>query len=165
MPTIASDQERWQSQVECSCLESSRPSFGGPGVRIPPAPFLPFRVGLSRLARPLRLSERLAKFPRITGATIHSAVAEPVAAPAAPVRPQFEIVPRKGLPLVGAALVLVIVAIAVNNTWLLMFVHVAGGAAWTIIDLFLGLVLGPIWGGCRFLPGSSSRLSSCRRSC
>ena len=61
-------------------------------------------------------------------------------------RPQFEIVPRKGLPLVGAALVLVIVAIAVNNTWLLMFVHVAGGAAWTIIDLFLGLVLGPIMG-------------------
>ena len=46
----------------------------------------------------------------------------------------------------GAVLVLVIVAIAVNNTWLLMFVHVAGGAAWTIIDLFLGLVLGPIMG-------------------
>ena len=94
----------------------------------------------------LRVSERLATFPRITGATIHSAVAEPVAAPAAPPRPQFEIVPRKGLPFVGAALVLVIVAIAVNNTWLLMFVHVAGGAAWTIIDLFLGLVLGPIMG-------------------
>jgi hypothetical protein len=83
---------------------------------------------------------------RITGTTIHSPVAEPVAAPAAPPRPDFEIVPRKGLPLVGAALVLVIVAIAVNNTWLLMFVHVAGGAAWTIIDLFLGLVLGPIMG-------------------
>ena len=27
-----------------------------------------------------------------------------------------------------------------------MFLHVAGGAAWTIIDLFLGLVLGPIIG-------------------
>ena len=26
------------------------------------------------------------------------------------------------------------------------FLHVAGGAAWTIIDLFLGLVLGPILG-------------------
>jgi hypothetical protein len=91
----------------------------------------------------LRSSVGLATLPRITGATIHSAVAEPAAAPA---RPQFEIVPRKGLPLVGAALVLVIVAIAVNNTWLLMFVHVAGGAAWTIIDLFLGLVLGPIMG-------------------
>jgi hypothetical protein len=91
----------------------------------------------------LRLSAGPGTLPRITGATIHSAVAEPAAAPA---RPQFEIVPRKGLPLVGAALVLVIVAIAVNNSWLLMFVHVAGGAAWTIIDLFLGLVLGPIMG-------------------
>jgi hypothetical protein len=94
----------------------------------------------------LRLSAAPGTLPRITGATIHSAVAEPAAAPAATPRPEFEIVPRKGLPLVGAALVLVIVAIAVNNSWLLMFVHVAGGAAWTIIDLFLGLVLGPIMG-------------------
>ena len=30
--------------------------------------------------------------------------------------------------------------------WPLTFFHVAGGAAWTIIDLFLGLVLGPIMG-------------------
>jgi hypothetical protein len=27
-----------------------------------------------------------------------------------------------------------------------MFLHVAGGAGWTIVDLFLGLVLGPILG-------------------
>jgi hypothetical protein len=47
---------------------------------------------------------------------------------------------------VGLALVLVIVAIAVNDKWFLMFLHVSGGAAWTIIDLFLGLVLGPILG-------------------
>jgi hypothetical protein len=39
-----------------------------------------------------------------------------------------------------------IAAIAVNKLWPLMFLHVAGGAAWTIIDLFLGLVLGPIMG-------------------
>jgi hypothetical protein len=44
------------------------------------------------------------------------------------------------------AIVLVIVAIAVNKLWPLMFFHVAGGAAWTIIDLFLGLILGPIMG-------------------
>jgi hypothetical protein len=76
------------------------------------------------------------------------AIAEPaVAQPAAPpVRPDFEIVPRKGLVIVGIVLVAVIVAIAVNNTWFLMFLHVSGGAAWTIIDLFLGLVLGPIMG-------------------
>jgi hypothetical protein len=61
-------------------------------------------------------------------------------------RPDFEIVPRKGLVLVAVALVLVIVAIAVNKIWPLMFLHVSAGAAWTIIDLFLGLVLGPIMG-------------------
>jgi len=61
-------------------------------------------------------------------------------------RLDFEIVPRKGLVIVAAALVLLIVAIAVNKLWPLMFLHVAGGAAWTIIDLFLGLVLGPILG-------------------
>jgi hypothetical protein len=37
-----------------------------------------------------------------------------------------------------------VAAIAVNKPWPLMFLHVAGGASWTIIDLFLGLVLGPI---------------------
>jgi hypothetical protein len=61
-------------------------------------------------------------------------------------RPDFEVVPRTGLVLVGLAAVLLIVAIAVNKLWPLMFLHVAGGAAWTIIDLFLGLVLGPIIG-------------------
>lgn len=79
----------------------------------------------------------------MTGATIHSPVVEPVAPPA---RPDFEIVPRKGLVLVGLAMLAVIVAIAANKLWPLMFLHVAGGAAWTIIDLFLGLVLGPIMG-------------------
>jgi hypothetical protein len=63
-----------------------------------------------------------------------------------PVIPEFEIVPRKGLVIVGVALVLLIVAIAVNKLWPLMFLHVSAGAAWTIIDLFLGLILGPIMG-------------------
>jgi hypothetical protein len=66
--------------------------------------------------------------------------------PAAIERPDFEIVPRKGLLLVAIAAVVLIVAIAVDKLWPLMFLHVAGGAAWTIIDLFLGLVLGPIIG-------------------
>jgi hypothetical protein len=61
-------------------------------------------------------------------------------------RPSFEIVPRKGLIIVAAVIVLLIVAIAVNKTWPLTFFHVAGGAAWTVIDLFLGLILGPIMG-------------------
>jgi hypothetical protein len=67
-------------------------------------------------------------------------------APAAAERPDFQIVPRKGLIIVGVVAVLVIVAIAANKLWPLMFLHVVGGASWTIIDLFLGFVLGPIMG-------------------
>ena len=61
-------------------------------------------------------------------------------------RPDFEIVPRRGPMIVAIVLVALIVAIAVDKVWPLTFFHVAGGAAWTIIDLFLGLVLGPIMG-------------------
>jgi hypothetical protein len=70
---------------------------------------------------------------------------EPVHAPPLE-RPDFEIVPRRGLVLVAIVAVLLIVAIEANKLFPLMFFHVAGGAAWTIIDLFLGLVLGPIIG-------------------
>jgi hypothetical protein len=73
------------------------------------------------------------------------AVAAPAGPPALP-RPDFEIVPRKGLILVALVMAGVIAAIAVNQLWPLEFFHVAGGAAWTVIDLFLGLVLGPIIG-------------------
>jgi hypothetical protein len=66
---------------------------------------------------------------------------------AGPPRPlDFEIVPLKGLPIVAVIMGLLIAAIASNKLWPLTFFHVAGGAAWTIIDLFLGLVLGPIMG-------------------
>ena len=63
-----------------------------------------------------------------------------------PERAKIQIVPLKGLPFAGAALVLVTLAIATNWTWLLMFAHVAGGGLWTAIDLFVGLVIGPILG-------------------
>ena len=72
-----------------------------------------------------------------------------VAAPAPPPhaeRPDFEIVPRAGLIISAILMVGLIVAIAANKLWPLEFLHVAGGAAWTIIDLFLGLILGPIIG-------------------
>jgi hypothetical protein len=59
---------------------------------------------------------------------------------------EFEIVPRQGLLIVAAAMVMLIIGIAINKLWFLVFLHVAFGAAWTIIDLFLGLVLGPIMG-------------------
>jgi hypothetical protein len=61
-------------------------------------------------------------------------------------RPQFEVVPRKGLIGVAVVLAAVIAAIAVNKLWPLAFLHFVGGAAWTVIDLFLGFVIGPILG-------------------
>ena len=60
--------------------------------------------------------------------------------------PDFEVVPRKGLPIVAVVFVLLVAAIAADKLWPLEFMHVAFGAGWTIIDLFLGLVLGPIMG-------------------
>jgi hypothetical protein len=61
-------------------------------------------------------------------------------------RPHFDIVPRAGLPIVAGVLGLTIAGIAVNELWPLEFLHVVAGSAWTIIDLFLGFVLGPILG-------------------
>jgi hypothetical protein len=65
---------------------------------------------------------------------------------AAAERPSFEVVPRRGLPIVALVLALLIAGIAVSEPWPLQFLHVVGGATWTIIDLFLGFVLGPILG-------------------
>jgi hypothetical protein len=68
----------------------------------------------------------------------------PTAAPHEIEIPDFDIVPRKGLVLVAVVFAAIIVAVAVNKLWPLEFLHVAFGGAWTVIDLFLGLVLGPI---------------------
>jgi hypothetical protein len=77
----------------------------------------------------------------IVGEELHTAPSGPAIA-----RPNFEIVPRRGLIVVAVVLVLLVVAVAANKLWPLTFLHVAGGAGWTIIDLFLGFVLGPIMG-------------------
>ena len=61
-------------------------------------------------------------------------------------RPKIQIVPLKGLPIAAAAALFVTLAIAGNWQWALVFCHVAGGGLWTGIDLFVGLVLGPILG-------------------
>ena len=42
------------------------------------------------------------------------------------------------------ALAVMIAAIALDNFWLLNFVHVSTSLLWTGIDLFMGFVLGPI---------------------
>jgi hypothetical protein len=74
---------------------------------------------------------------------------EPVKAPPRPLAPprrEFQIVPLQGLPIVAVVIVGMIVAIATNSPWALDFYHVVGGGLWTGLDLFLGLVLGPIIG-------------------
>ena len=63
-----------------------------------------------------------------------------------------EILPVKALPVVAVILGCVVAAIATNSHWALDFFHVAGGGVWTALDLFLGLVLGPILGSLA-LPG------------
>jgi hypothetical protein len=76
-------------------------------------------------------------------------IAEPVLAPPPAIaiqRRDFRIVPIQGLPIVAALIIGMIVAIATNSLWALDFYHVVGGGLWTGVDLFLGLVLGPIIG-------------------
>lgn len=64
----------------------------------------------------------------------------------APPRAQIQVVPLRGLPVVAAVVAFVIASIAGNWFWALTFCHVVGGALWTAIDLFVGLIIGPILG-------------------
>jgi uncharacterized membrane protein len=43
-----------------------------------------------------------------------------------------------------AALAVMIAAIAIDNLWLLNFIHVLSSLLWTGVDLYMGFVLGPI---------------------
>jgi hypothetical protein len=63
-----------------------------------------------------------------------------------PRQSQVQVVPLRGLPVVAAVVVFVIASIAGNWLWALTFCHVVGGALWTAIDLFVGLIVGPILG-------------------
>jgi hypothetical protein len=62
----------------------------------------------------------------------------------APSRPRIQIVPVRGLPIVAVVIAGLVVTIATNKLWPLEFYHVVGGGMWTALDLFLGLVIGPI---------------------
>lgn len=75
-----------------------------------------------------------------TATVAHEAHAGPVDFP----RPQ--VVPVKGLPIVAVVVGCIIAAIATDSRWALEGIHVGGGALWTGLDLFFGLVLGPIMG-------------------
>ncbi|MGH2849018.1 MAG: hypothetical protein ACRDLP_00195 [Solirubrobacteraceae bacterium] len=73
-------------------------------------------------------------------------VVEPrVGVQAAP-RREVKIVPLVALPIIAVVLIGMVAAIASDSGWALDFYHVVGGGLWTGIDLFLGLVLGPIMG-------------------
>ncbi|MGH2447800.1 MAG: hypothetical protein ACRDFS_04265 [Chloroflexota bacterium] len=63
-----------------------------------------------------------------------------------PARRQVQIVPIWMLPVAGGLVLGLIVSIIGNWLWALDFFHIAGGALWTSIDLFVGLVIGPILG-------------------
>jgi hypothetical protein len=65
------------------------------------------------------------------------------AAQGPPPRPP-QVVPLRGLPIVAAVVVFVIASIAGNWLWALTFCHVVGGGLWTAVDLFVGLIIGPI---------------------
>ena len=62
----------------------------------------------------------------------------------APSKPKIQIVPLRGLPVVAVVIAGLVAAIATNKLWALDFYHVVGGGMWTALDLFLGLVIGPI---------------------
>ena len=61
-------------------------------------------------------------------------------------RPQVRVLPVRGLPIVAALIIGLIWSIAADSRWALDFYHVAGGGLWTGIDLFVGLIIGPILG-------------------
>lgn len=69
-----------------------------------------------------------------------------VAAPAG-AESDFQVVPVKALPGVAVVFGLLIWAVLSGELWPINFLHIAFGAAWTVLDLFLGFVLGPILGG------------------
>ena len=75
-------------------------------------------------------------------------------APQSPVR----IIPPMGLPFVAVAVVFVLYAIGSNSIWALMLAHVAGGGMWTAVDLYVGLILGPILG--RLSPPARAEFSA-----
>ena len=82
----------------------------------------------------------------MTDLAVDVGAAPPVGGERPPPIPEFSIIPVRGLPIVAALLIGLIVAISSNSLWALTFFHVGGGALWTSIDLFLGLIIGPILG-------------------
>jgi hypothetical protein len=83
----------------------------------------------------------------MTDSTNVAATAGPGPDEAGPPRPPIQIVPVKGLWIVAFIVGFLVLSIAEDWRWALDFFHVAGGGLWTGIDLFVGVVVGPILGG------------------
>lgn len=79
-------------------------------------------------------------------ADVTAAARDVAAPPPAHTDSDFQIVPRVGLAIAAVIGVITIAVIAINELWPLVFMHVAFGAGWTIVDLFMGFVIGPILG-------------------
>jgi hypothetical protein len=81
------------------------------------------------------MAEAVHEVPGAAGAAVHAPPARPV-----------QIVPVKAIPAAAVVIILLVTAIAGNWLWALDFFHVVGGGLWTGIDLFVGLIVGPIIG-------------------
>ena len=64
-----------------------------------------------------------------------------------PVIPEFDVVPLRLLIFPVIVFGALIAAILDGGLFGLQFMHVVFGAAWTIVDLFMGFIIGPIMGG------------------
>ena len=78
--------------------------------------------------------------------TVSPSLAQPGPPMQAPVIPDFDVVPLKLLAFPALVIVALIAGMLIDELWPLMFLHVAFGAAWTIVDLFMGFVIGPTLG-------------------
>src|ERR1700730_8798673 len=148
----------------CCCPERRRHWRPGrlldrlpPARRIPSSHHVPLRGPASSALIPVRpsattgvinetaialtggyLGDVMTDVGRMQAGTVDSAPGPP--------RTQIQVVPLKGLPIVAVVVAFVIAAIAGNWLWALVFCHVVGGGLWTAIDLFVGLIIGPILG-------------------
>lgn len=84
--------------------------------------------------------------------------ASPAAGPVRPVPVVPDVVPLRGLPVVAVVIAGLIASIAGNWHWAIDAYHVVGGALWTAVDLFVGLVIGPILG--RLSPQARAEFSA-----
>ena len=66
--------------------------------------------------------------------------------PGAPAIPDFDVVPLRLLAFPVLVFVALIYVILDGGLFGLQFMHVVFGAAWTIVDLFMGFIIGPIMG-------------------